>query len=221
LDRVQDFIHFIPDKIDNARSYVVNRFLDKLHYVPTGLKPGQWHETDTRMLHGMFELLVDFVEVEKAWMHVVWSSDDWEKYNFPKWYKYRILRWAAHRRVPQAGIDYLLWEISLAESRVDEYGVDQANPRQAAAAKEQLDLYTWWKTIRPARPDPHDASGWSAYCDRKWKDDVDLFFNDTDDHDRAESTAILARCHELEEQYEAEDEAMLIRLTKIRRSLWT
>jgi hypothetical protein len=221
LDKVQDVVNFVPDQIDAVRRYVVNRWLDKLHYVPTGLKAGEWHETDTRLLHGMFELLVDFVEIEKAWMQVVWSPENWKKYDFPRWYKYRWLRWAAHRRIPQAGIDYLKWEMSLADTNVDEYGVDHANPRQAAAAKEQLELYTWWKTIRPFRPDPHDASGWSAYCDLRRSDDDDIFWLDTPDKDREATTAMLKLCHEIEEQYETEDEEMLIRLIKVRRSLWT
>jgi hypothetical protein len=34
-------------------------------------------------------------------------------------------------------------------------------------AKEKLDLYTWWTVTRPARPDPYEASGWTAYCELK------------------------------------------------------
>ena len=223
LDMVQDALMFIPDMWDKARQYVVNRYLDKMHYVPTGLKPGEWHETDTRLLHGMFELLVDFVEIEKAWMLVVWDKKAWKEYGYPRWYSFRPIRWAKHRRNPAAGVAYLEWEMSLGNPTPGDE--NSYSPYQAEAAREIYALYDWWKNIRPNRPDPHDASGWSEFCDRRravdGDDDLLSFLNDKTDEEQEESSRILKDCNEIEEEYEREDEQMMIRMIKVRRSLWT
>ena len=89
--------------------------------------------------------------------------------------------------------------------------------------KEVLELYDWWKNTHPTRIDPHDASGWSEICDRRreGEDDDYIMWGDRTDEERAESTAALNRCTEIEQQYEDEDTEMLIRLIKIRKSLWT
>jgi hypothetical protein len=93
---------------------------------------------------------------------------------------------------------------------------------QALAAREIFELYTWWKEIYPLRPDPYDASGWSAYCDMRREKGYHLL----DMEDRTEEEAemrdkALAKSNEIEKAYNDEDEAMMIRLIKIRESLWT
>jgi hypothetical protein len=70
-------------------------------------------------------------------------------------------------------------------------GVDN---KQSHCAQEQKELYLWWKDIRPTRVDPFDNVIW-------------------DDPNKSRFDAE-------EEQFE-EDTEMLIRLMKIRRSLWT
>ena len=56
------------DPFSNLRYYINNRWVTKTHYLKTHLKPGQWYEFDTRLLHGMFGELKDFVEIEQAWI---------------------------------------------------------------------------------------------------------------------------------------------------------
>jgi hypothetical protein len=94
---------------------------------------------------------------------------------------------------------------------------------QAIAAIEILELYNWWKHIRPLRPDPHDASGWTEYCTRKRSDDEGIldWLEDRSEEDSKESGRILDICNAMEVAYEKEDEEMMIRLIRIRRSLWT
>lgn len=61
--------------------------------------------------------------------------------------------------------------------------------------KEILDLYIWWNHTRPIRIDPYDQ------------------------HDGTiENTK---KCFNIEKEYNAEDQDMLIRLIKIRERLWT
>ena len=60
--------------------------------------------------------------------------------------------------------------------KYDEDTIDKNDPKygqltfQALAALETLALYSWWKNERKNRPDPHDASGWSGYCDARRKE---------------------------------------------------
>jgi hypothetical protein len=94
---------------------------------------------------------------------------------------------------------------------------------QALRAKEIKELYLWWTTVYPNRPDPHDASGWSAYCEmlrikhgNRW-----IGVSEKDPASRKASTKAMKLLDKIERAYEAEDEAMMIRLIKARDSLWT
>lgn len=217
LDNVQNVVMFIPDIVDEARYYLRNRFFDKLHYLPTKLKPGQYYDLDTRLLHGMFESFVDFIEIEKAWMHVVFNAEDKKKYNYPWWTRKRwthLIRF----RCPEAGLDHIAWEISLDSDPSD---VENYVPSQAADAREQLALYKWWKETRPARPDPYDASGWSEICERQIGKGSFLRNKNRTEEEEQEARAALDKSNEIEQQYDNEDTEMMIRLIKIRKGLWT
>lgn len=198
LDNLQDIWMFVPDTYRNVRRYVRNRYIDKTHYLRTRLEPGEYHEMKTRMICGLFETLVDFVEYEKANMQR-WSSD--EKIKLPN---------------AEAGINYLKWEIDLENQ-------ENGPSRQSETAKEVLALYTWWKETRPARPDDWDASGLSAFYDAQDEGDGfgNMFGDDADTNLQIESGILFDNRVKIEEMYDAEDEEMMIRLIKIRDGLWT
>jgi hypothetical protein len=66
-----------------------------------------------------------------------------------------------------------------------------------------------------------EASGWTAYCNSKRQAGGSVLdILDDDDH-RVDTTPMHDKMRELEDKYEQEDEAMMIRLIKIRQSLWT
>lgn len=98
----------------------------------------------------------------------------------------------------EIGLERLDWEISL---KCDEscnfkpgdehYGEPTS---QSLSAAEQKALYLWWKDVRPNRANPYD----DCVPERDYK-----------------------KIHDIEAAYDAEDEAMLVRLMKIRQSLWT
>lgn len=210
---LRDSCKRITDPINSARSWVRYRVFDRMHVVNTGLAPG-YHDSDERMLHGMFSLLVDYVEVELAWMHVVFDKTAREHYRHPWW----SLGWTRFKsfRDPRAGLDHLRWEMSLDDEKLPSH---ERNPHQAVRAREIWQLYHWWKNIRPKRPDPHDASGWSEYCRKHTLDDI--LDDDVSDDDRLVRMEIIDLSREIETSYDEEDEQMLIRLVKIRKSLWT
>jgi hypothetical protein len=110
----------------------------------------------------------------------------------------------------------------------DDWGVDKDSEKygeptsQAKNAQEILELYRWWKIERPKRPDPYDASGWSAYCEMRREKGYDLFdMMDKTPEESEMSRAALDKSNEIEAAYEKEDEEMMIRLIKVRNGLWT
>ncbi len=194
----------------NTRYYIRNRFFRKCHVLPTGFKPGEYHDLDSRMLHGLMQALVDFVEVEKAWMNH-WTDKD-NKYKFK------------NGRCAEAGLDYLKWEMNLTNSGewIDKDDPIYGTPTdQAESAKEIYEIYDWWKNVYPNRSDPMDASGWSAYCARLDREGKNMFEGKETADDLEESARSHKKLQEIEQQYEKEEEQMLMRLVKIRKSLWT
>ena len=226
LDAVQNFIWWPVDKIYDVKYYINNRWVTHTHCLtahPRNIKPGQWQDVGNRFLPCLFNELVDFVEIETAWSHIAWSDKEArEKYHAPFWAT-GWFRWRTWR-CPQAGLDHLDWAMTLTnEEWLDDDKKHEAVPTsQALTAREIKELYTWWTEVYPKRPDPHDAGGWTAYCDMKR--DSGAHFLDLEDRTPEEANmakTALDKTHEIEQAYEAEDEAMLIRLIKIRNSLWT
>lgn len=200
---------------NDLRYYIRCRVFDRYHIINTGLKPG-YADCDSRMLHGMFSLLVDNIEVEKAWMNVVFNNGNQKKFKTPWWSKGWI-RFKSFRNI-DAGLAYLNWEISLDDPTLSEY---QRCDQQAQSAREQLALYTWWKKIRPARLDPMDASGWSDYCAEHMVSLDDIFDDEKTPEEEIKIRALLDKLNEIERAYHNEDTENLIRLVKIREHLWT
>jgi hypothetical protein len=235
LDGIQQAIHWIPDRLHGIKYYINNRWVTRTHALtahPRDIKPGEWRDVGNRFLPCLFNELVDFVEVELAWWHIAWAEkDEKRKYDAPFWAT-GWFRWRTWR-CPQAGLDNLEWQRSLTWS-ANELGDDNPSvgkrTQQAINADEILALYKWWKEVYPNRPDPHDASGWSEYCERKRilaKEKGMSGFSGmfSDRHETKELKKFGARALKLitqiEAKYEKEDEQMMIRLIKIRNSLWT
>jgi hypothetical protein len=230
FDAVQNFLWWPIDKLYDFKYYCNNRFVTKTHALTsTTLKKGEWAEFGTRVLHCNFDELVNFVEVEQAWSHIAWGNEEERKKYKAPWYSYgwwRLRVW----RSPEAGLNHLYWAAGLVYDQ--NMGCGPGSPHfgqptsQAENAKETLALYHWWKNVRPARPDPYDAGGWTAVCKAsRAKDPTDLLgmldhSNETPE-ERAASKAALDKTHEIEQEYEKEDEEMLVRLVKLSSKLWT
>lgn len=187
LTLLQDIVYLPSDIWYTIRIYIRNRFIDKIHYLRTGLKPGEYYDLDYRIINGLFYELVEFVESEQA--HLMKCYEKEKNYKF------------INGRCPQAGLDYLEWASNL---KLDEsYGIslhdkDYNKPtEQAKVAQKITQLYFWWKN-RPNRIDPHDI--FSKEKDGKY------YFR---------------QIQKMQEEYDKEDTKMLIKLIKIRGSLWT
>lgn len=175
-------------------SYIRFGFFEKHHLIDTKL-PKDYQEVDTRLLHGMFSLLVDFVEVEKAWMEAIFN----ENYKRPWW------KLDSRFREREMGLKYLDWEITLITSDHDNL--------QGENAKIIKELYLWWVDVRPARTDPYDLmddlpddsrglKGWLKEKDPK-------------------RDVLYKKIGEIEVAEFDEDTKMMEKLISVRGSLWT
>lgn len=199
LDVLQDIVYFPSDIYRFIKNYIRNRYIDKTHVLSTGLTPGKYYEFDHRVLYGLFNELVNYVEVELAHTSL-WDTS--KKYKFVK------------GRCVEAGLDSLYWAKNLKYGEND--GVDENDElygkptEQAKVAEKTLELYNWWKFGRPNRKCPMDVSGWGKICSMP-KEQVNA----------EEKKDALLKLREIETFQEDEDTEKLIELIKIRKSLWT
>lgn len=222
LGYIQDFVTWPTRQLHSIKYYINNRWVTRTHALTSNLKRGQWHEFETRLMHSMFDELVNYVEVEEAWSNIAWSEEARKEFNAP-FYASGWFRWRTWRS-PDAGIAKLKWASGLTnEEWLSDADKHLAEPtHQAKNALEILELYHWWKNVRPLRPDPHDASGWSALCEQRRLEGRGLL--DLEDRSPEEATATrtsLDLCHKIEEEQHQEDEDMMIRVIKVRRGMWT
>lgn len=193
LNKIQNFFFFPFDLLRTIRVYLSNRFVHKTHFLKTRFKPGHFYELDDRILFGLFNELKDFVEIELSGKL---SLEETKKHKFV----------GLEKRSISAGLAYLDWATSLKYD--DDYckKEDLGKPTpQAKSAKQILELYNWWKS-RDSRPCPMEISGWSEA------------YKEKDSKKRQQSHKKLMK---IEEDYDKEDEKMLIKLIKIRKELWS
>jgi hypothetical protein len=229
LGHIQDFVTWPIRKIYDAKYYINNRWVTRTHSLTAhvrDIQPGNWCDVGNRFLPCLFNELVDFVEIESAWSHIAWGNkEDRAKYDPPFWASgwWRWRTW----RCPQAGIDHLDWAMTLKFG--NDMGVEEGDEHydkptgQAIRAKELKELYIWWTVTYRARPDPYDASGWTAACEasRAANGGKLSFSNPKDPVLKKAQDKAHKLLQKIEADYEKEDEAMMIRLIKARDSLWT
>lgn len=207
-DFKHDIIYPIKWKYDAIADWIRYRTYDRYHVVKTGLKPG-YHSIDSQMLNVNFNMFKDFIECELAWAKFRWGTD-------AAWYqKMRFIRRYIRTRFrnPELGLAYLDWASALDDLKLPP---QERCEHQAIAAREMRILYDWWVNKRPERKSIEIPM-------LKYIDDSDLL-DDHFDKDSSEykeyEEAVTAR-NELNEKWENEDDLMLIRLIKIRNSLWS
>jgi hypothetical protein len=146
LNKLQDLFMFPVDVYYSVKVYIRNRFIDKIHYLKTGLKPGKYYDLDHRILHGLFNELVIFVEMDLA--------------HLTRWDQSKDYRFKNGRSI-DAAYDYLEWACNI---KYDEnymcypgdpdYGTLTDQAKNMIKVKE---LYEWWTKERPNRVNPHNV----------------------------------------------------------------
>lgn len=225
-------------KYERLTDWIRYRTYDKYHIVKTDLEPA-YYDKDTILLHVNFSILVDYVEIECAWMSDVFDKKRKLSRKFP-----RIIRNLFTKRDSRPeGLDFIDWHLTheYSDEEKSNMGFDTEEKYQEYITKyrapwqEIRDLYIWWKDVRPARLDEMEESGWSQHCDLMREKYGEMYFfvpcNDGSccsemrthetPEEKAEGSRKALLSHEIEERNHKEDEDMLIRLMKIRRCLWT
>jgi|SRR6185437_939759 len=228
---------YIGYKLRHIYYNIRNRLFKKYYLIDIKAMPrGDWWDTDYRMFHGMFQLLVDYVEGECSHLSKYGSKYVTEKlekdedvhrfivayYQSPKWFRWiEKERW--NRLLGQA---HLEWEISLDRPDLPE---NERNPSQAKSARKILELYKWYKDIYPNRIDPCDAFPEPVYkhldnngnpTDKMFEEkQQDGFYRMNNFSDEAHE--YYNKVEKLEDQYYEEEQQKLKELIDIRNCLWT
>jgi len=166
-------------------------------------KRGHYHDADYIMMFVMFQMVVNFIEIEcGALLPNQCFETGWKKW-FRRVSNLTLLHWfIMPPRNALRGLFYLKWEMSLKD-----------HPRQAQCAKELFLLYKFWKHTRPRREEPFAE----AYTFTDEEEGIGKKFGGCS----LRYSAFLKRSGDLEEQQDQEDQEMLVKLINIRRSLWT
>jgi len=181
----------------------------RYHLIDTGLGYG-YHEIENRMLHGMFNMLKDFIEIEKAHMHY-YSLEKGDVKSSPRF----------------AGLAHLDWEIALTHDK--DYADHSGEPElagepteQAIVAQKIKDLYLWWVDTRPARIDPWDEE-FKRRKENKEEVKMDIFemWGNENKEEKESRKKFFDEKQAIEDAYTKEDDDMLIKLISIRHSLWS
>ena len=226
LEAIEDLISFLPKKFDAVRNYIRNRYIKKTHALvadPKYIKPGEYYDYGYKIIPCLFSGLVDFVECEKAWMHIVFSEENAKKYA-PRWARTRTLRWKQWR-CPEAGLANLEWEMTLVHDESAGFAPDDPKygkpTQQAITAKEVIELYTWFKEVYSKRRDPYEYIENDA-GELTTNDNIPFVLSDNPPKEVVETFKQQQKTmHEIQDKYDQEDTEMLIRLIKIRQDLWT
>jgi hypothetical protein len=230
FDAVQDFIWWPIDTLYDIKYYCINRWVTKTHQLTASkkdLKPGEWCDVGGRFLPCLFNELVDFVEVELAGSKLMWmDAEEFKKQKAPFWARgpFKTRTW----RSRELGMEYLAWASDLTYDNHWGVGEDHANygklTTQALNAREIKELYLWWTEVYPTRPDPYDESGFAAYLKAREEANggkMNWGCDEKTEEERQELKAVLDESTRIEQLYESEDTAMMIRLIKVRDGLWT
>ena len=186
-----------------------NKYVRKYNLIHIhSLKATEYYGVGDRLLHGMFQLLVDLVELEKAQRQIVWGDENVTGH---------ITR--GKDRNPEMGLKYLDWEIALGKKG----GVNQSEN-----AKQIKELYIWWTVTRINRIELIDIKGTMGISTNEYyrnmrlenKKNIATIFNEmVRDKDEELYKSVNKAYDDVEEKYEKEDERMLLQLVKLRKNL--
>lgn len=198
-------------KYDAVSDWIRYRTYDKYHVIKLDVNPG-YYGYDSQILYANFAILKEYVETGLAWRSY-WSEENrdkdyWKRDHIPFYnYMFPLVR-------PDLGIKHLEWEMTLDDPSLPPH---ERSPEQAKRAREVYALYKWWTETRPGRKE--------LEVRRPPGDDDDILsmfstkVRNTPEYKRYMTD--LDKLNKQEEKWHKEDDAMLIRLMKIRRGLWT
>jgi hypothetical protein len=205
MEYKMNWSYFYRNYLHAPLPYIHNRWIDPSDRViikHPEYPQGHYHDKDCVMMYVMFQLLVDYVEIECGSWGTSRFETSWQRW-VRRFKELPLLHWFVKPvRNARRGLHHLRWEMSLKD-----------HPTQSESAKEIFALYKFWKHTRPRREDP-----WVAADD----------FGDDESREgkrfgswSPRYSEFLTRAGDLEDRYDQEDAEMLVRILKIRTCMWT
>ena len=188
------FERLFTNIVDWIMVYVFRRGKNMIRIKSLGIN--EYADKDWLMFHVAFQLLVNYVEDELAWMHSIARGKTRMRYH---WFKIPLAK--------EWGLAHLEWEIQQGDD----------SPSQSEAAKEIKELYLWFKETRPNRPDLWDLVPYRPLEFEPMENGAYRMVLPDDEEYKTTSQA----AWDADEAYVEEDTEMLCRLMRVRRALWT
>lgn len=189
--------------------YLRERFVRHSHLLPTGFKPGDVRSMRLCIEHGMMETLAEYVEVDKAAHYFLFHPEARKAFGVPpeRWWRVIRCRAAGEAQLEAEAVqdqslspDELEYEISVQQTRV---------------ARETLEIYRWWRDVRPKICAQRASIELDRLLDRKELIDLLCAPTPLPPEIRRVINQCARACHGEQEK----SEEMLIRLVRIRKQL--
>lgn len=195
--------YFLHNQLMAPVTYIHNRWInpsDRVVIHHPEFTKGHYHDADYIMLYILFQMIVDFVEIECAAFPMTKTSFEtrWQSINRFV-HELPVLHWylKPHRNA-RRGLHHLRWQMKMTD-----------HDGQRDFARDIFKVYKFWVHDRPARKDPFEA----YYALRGGKDWTTGL--------TPKERQALHTSQKIEDKYEKQDQAMLQLIIKNRRSLWT
>lgn len=201
----------IIQNIIDAVAFRTTRRYNIIHI--RSLKP-HYYDIDTRLLHGMMNLLIDYVEIELAALEL--NSEERRNSLTLKQKIHKCLPWIFRTgsliRSRELGLAHLAWEKQMDKN---------VFPEQARTAAIVEELYLWYKDVRSTRKNPDEEL--CAFFEEWERQNISISTQRKlpDEKHEAELERIFKDAGDLEKQYYDEDTEKLKKLIDIRGYLWT
>lgn len=238
LNTLANWFWYRPiDFIESYERFIAFRTYDKYHIINTRLSPG-YHDKPEQIFHGIFSLLVDYVEIELASRLRTKTIPLFER--ICSWIPGCLDGVVPYKRSRIKGLKELNRLLSYHKSDVDKkYWTNQkAYTKQKHAMvnfyTEVKALYLFWKDIRPNYKDSEELVGLTTFtnklrkkygCVYRWENGkksstLERLFAGTKDESK-KYNHLMKLCWQEDDKRTELDQTMLIRLIKIREYLWT
>lgn len=219
-DLYWDIRHKIRDAYRAVKTYLVGGRVLIIKDLDNG-----WCDKDHEILHANFQILTNFVEVECASM---FDSCGGKDYVTPVPVTAR-----------DKGLAYLNQDVWVYKNSDHVPSSDEKSmlDRQRKQEREIRNIYLWWKDERPKRIDPFDLMPNNDEAQAKYAAKHGIPYTRNDFFGNINFAyhnpgfrktkayknyrADMKKVSDLEQAYDDEDTAMLVRLMKIRRKMWT
>lgn len=187
--------------VNKITRYIAFRTTKKFNVLKIRDLPSDYWDKDTILLYAVMQLVVDFVEIECAFMEIDSPYTLKQKINF-------MLPWFL-----RSDEVYRNRELGLLHLKMLEETYVDLIKSPSDAPKAIREVYLWWKDVRPNRQDPGDESGFNEY--------ISQCENTNTKKNKKHIDKLLKKCLQLEEQHDKEDTAMLNKVIKYRNFMWT